>query len=160
MTRQARQKKPKPSKRELADARRLKKYGVTPEWYDEHSKTGCEICGAPPVSKSLAVDHCHKWKYEKIVIKKLPEGLLLKLNDVWKDPKPVFTANTNYLGGMSCSANSPKEARQFLRREMKKRSARGVLCFPCNSGLRKFRDNPKFLAAASRYIQRHVGAEE
>jgi hypothetical protein len=43
---------------------RLKRmYGVTPEWFDEQAEKQngmCKICGGPPESKGLCIDHNHK----------------------------------------------------------------------------------------------------
>lgn len=49
-----------------AQSRWKSKYGVTPEWFREHAKNGCEICGATENiatrgtnSRRLAIDHDH-----------------------------------------------------------------------------------------------------
>jgi hypothetical protein len=55
------------SERKLAQIRRLKAFGVSPELYDNAISNGqcCAICGAPPTPKhshteaKLYVDHCH-----------------------------------------------------------------------------------------------------
>jgi hypothetical protein len=52
--------------RRREDSRRqvLKKYGLTPETYNElleRQNSVCALCGGPePTSRSLAVDHCHE----------------------------------------------------------------------------------------------------
>lgn len=41
--------------------RRLDRRGVTCEWFEEHSKGGCEICGSTHMyKKSLCIDHDHR----------------------------------------------------------------------------------------------------
>lgn len=36
----------------------------------------------------------------------------------------------------------------------KTKKVRGLLCFLCNSGIGKFKDNPEFLKAAIKYLQK------
>ena len=38
-------------------------------------------------------------------------------------------------------------------------AVRGVLCFQCNSGLGKFRDNPEILRAGAAYLEKHTNSE-
>ena len=49
-------------------------------------------------------------------------------------------------------AKKKSEARKLLKEQLKRASVRGLLCYPHNAGLQKFRDNPQFLRNAANYL--------
>lgn len=124
----------------------LKKYGVTLSWYNtrlEKQGGGCAICGSKPVTRSLPVDHDHKVvKYKIKAVKALMGGVDL----VWFASIPQLSS-PDYIGW------TKREAVSKARRLLTTMASRGVICFGCNTGLRKFRDNPVFLRNAAEYLE-------
>lgn len=150
--------------RDKARDRRLKKlYGITSTQYDEMlGRQGgvCAICGRPPVNNRLAVDHDHKPRYFKVHTQKredkwyatlafLSGGVFYKVDDsgniVPCGPPDLPTFSNRTRNG------AIHELRYWLKRE----SVRGLLCFSCNSGLRKYSDDPQRLNNAAEYLRSH-----
>ena len=131
------------------DKRLQKLYGITIETYSHMllMQDGvCAICKHPPGTKSLSVDHDHKWKYYKIVVNQIAdERFIAKLGGC---SAPTYVSLRGH-------GSSKKEARDRLKGLLKRASVRGLLCFSCNGGLRKYRDNPEYLANAAEYLRRH-----
>jgi len=145
----------KVAKARIAKDRRLQKlYGITLETYQHMllMQDGvCAICKHPPSTKSLAVDHDHKWKYFKVLVDEICAGRFIA--------RLGGCSNTTYaiLRGYG---QTKRDARARLKGLLKRASVRGLLCFSCNGGLRKYRDNPEYLANAASYIRRHqLGGE-
>jgi hypothetical protein len=128
------------------DLRLQRTYGITLREYEEllADQSGvCAICHRPPKTRWLAVDHCHKWKYIKIDVEKNGDS-----NFWW--------ATTFYAGRMIMRpALTKNKAIQEVRKVMKLRSIRGLLCSNCNPGLRKFMDDPNSLCRAGEYLFEH-----
>lgn len=141
-------------KSNLAKDKRLRKlYGISLETYSYMllMQDGvCAICKHPPSTKSLAVDHDHKWKYLKIHVDEIYLG---RFTAKVTDPERGLYSALNGHG------YSKKEARARLKGLLKRASVRGLLCFGCNSGLRKYRDKPDYLASAAEYLRRHQQGE-
>ena len=124
-----------------ADLRLQKQYGITLAEYDrlaEIHKQGCWICGVVPVRR-LHVDHDHGWK--KVIITVKRSGALWHACAWYK--------GNNY----AALRGTKKEAKDRIRGLLKRASVRGLLCYPHNSGLQKFRDNPEFLRNAADYLE-------
>ena len=145
-------KKPK-DKRRTRDLYYRRKYGITLAEYETmlaESKGGCWICGyvPPPDKKSLAVDHDHAVARTKIVVKKrvfdASEGVKVKRWTATAAAFPVLRCD---------STRSGVEARKALRMAILALSCRGLCCWKCNSGLKKFRDNADYLNNASLYLR-------
>lgn len=126
-----------------------KKYGVTLDWYNQkltEQGGGCAICGSKPITRSLPVDHVHDAKKK------------LKISyEVYK-AKPNWWNVAWSLGCMdylSTNFKSRSEAVKAVKDFIKARSARGVICFGCNTGIRKFRDKPELLEAAAAYLRKY-----
>jgi hypothetical protein len=128
-----------------------KKYGITLADYEERlSAQGgvCKICGRPPKTVALSVDHDRKWN---------------KLcTDIWKDSERYYAVIKKLpLGfarryrGATGDGPTRKEARDGLRRELRLMSVRGLLCHRCNRGLRFYSDNPRSLESAALYLRTH-----
>jgi hypothetical protein len=126
--------------------RLYKTYGITLLQYEEMFRDqggGCKICGRPPATRRLHVDHDHKIRYLKVDSHKIGPG-------AW-----VASCGTIFATGRSKS-----EVVRKVRNDLKPLSIRGLVCFRCNAGLEKFSDNPKNLAAASEYIARYEATKE
>ncbi len=128
-----------------------KKYNVTILWYNEklvEQGGGCAICGSKPLTRSLPVDHEHDHKIKSQITYKIYKvctiGKQCFWNVRWNTPTMVY---------LSTNFTSNKQARKFIKDRIKFRSVRGIICFSCNGGLRKFRDNPKLLEAAAKYLK-------
>jgi hypothetical protein len=109
---------------------------------------GCWICGKVPNpdGPSLHVEHDHKIAKEKIAVKKVKDN-----GDVcWRATTKYFTVWDR----------DRTKARAVARRLLLRKSVRGLACWKCNSGIQKFRDNPKFLLAASGFLSRHQSGEK
>jgi hypothetical protein len=132
--------------------RRLQKlYGITIRDYEERlfEQGGhCSICGVLPGTRALAVDHDHKWKYLKVYFPHLAH------KDRWVICAPVVGSDSPYYP-IRATALTKAEARAALKHLLKRASVRGLLCFSCNSGLRKYRDNPEFFDRAAAYLRHH-----
>lgn len=140
-----------------AKNQRLKRlYGITLEDYEERlaQQNGvCAICLRPPGTLALSVDHDHKAKYLKLVIEDavlapvVGFGAKVKSGEVSEWDSPYYL-----LGGVG---GTKAEAKAHLRDQLKRASVRGLLCFSCNGGLRKYRDNPDNLRRAAEYLTNH-----
>jgi hypothetical protein len=122
----------------------LYKYGITSERYDaEFARQGgvCKICGRPPKpgGKGLHVEHDHKIARLKIVAKMVVAG-------VWIATIATFSAVDVFNG------KSRVEVKRVAKYWLRGKSVRGLVCWSCNAGLKKFYDKPEVLRAAADYI--------
>lgn len=128
--------------------RLLRTYGITLEEYNqmlaEHDG-GCWICGRKAVTRALAVDHDHRYKQVKVGVVKLGPGLW-QATAFYRSRLFVAVVNTKRGGAV-----------RAIKRDLKKASVRGILCYQDNSGLQKFSDDPERLARASEYLRRFNG---
>ena len=129
------------------DQRRKKKYGVGTDWYEqklEEQNGGCAICGSTPKTRDLHIDHDHSYKKVKIETTKLHTG------------QYPWMASTLYLGkSFTAQERTKSEAIREVRKKLKTASVRGLLCFPHNTALRHFSDNPELLRAGADYLEQH-----
>lgn len=124
------------------DARLRKTYGISLEQYNarlERQGGVCQICGRPPVSRRLHVDHDHS--YTKIPIE------TIKVASGWAAES--FYREI-YIGDFD---QKKTLAVRKVRQKLKVASCRGLLCVHCNRGLQFYSDNPTFLQNASEYIR-------
>lgn len=104
---------------------------------------GCKICGNPPGSVSLHVDHDHaieKWKIESERVsggwKAYPKGRAGRL-----DFEEISRLKTDAL--------------RKVRARLKRLSVRGILCWHDNAGLKKFSDDAYRLQNAAEYLNEY-----
>lgn len=131
----------------------LKKFGRSEEEYNKalaKQNGGCRVCGSTPKTRPLHLDHDHKIQNWKIISQKM-SGTWYS----WPDGHYPITALTadksNRLCFMEWGRTKP-EARAKVKVRLKRLSSRGVLCFGCNVGLKKFYDNAGRLQKAAAYL--------
>ncbi len=104
----------------------------------------CEICGRPPGSHRLSIDHDHRIARSKIVTTKALLG--------WEAAVTVEGLMTVFPGA------SRKIARAAARLWLLRRSIRGALCHRCNRALQLLSDNAKSALNAASYLDKRHGA--
>lgn len=128
------------------NARLLKTYGITLEEYNQllaAQDGSCKICRKPPGKVRLHVDHDHKLRYLKIESAKTYEGTW-RAGVVYGDAPHQFAI---------AEGKTKSEAVRAVRFQLLKASVRGLLCWPCNSALRHYHDDPAKLRAAADYLE-------
>lgn len=108
-------------KDKAADLRLQRLYGLTlKEYEDMLAEQGgrCAICRRPPKKVRLAVDHNHAIERTQITVSR-------------KKEKWVALAAVSGVGYGVISTTRP-DAVIGLRKILKRRSVRGILCFVCN----------------------------
>ena len=100
----------------------------------------CKCCGRPPGARALHVDHDHKVENWKIVS--------VKDMNSWKAYPEGLRGILNF---MEYGKTKP-EARAKVKARLKRLSCRGILCWSCNSGLKKFQDDHARLTKAGLYL--------
>lgn len=132
-----------------ADKRLQRTYGITLAEYNQKLRdqgNACAICRRPPSSKRLAVDHDHRFDRIKITVRKV-NWSTGKAWEASSPETPIPIVNLNR-----------KEAKEQIRRRLRRRSIRGLLCMNCNRGLQKFYDKPERFEAAAQYLRKFNGA--
>jgi len=125
-----------------------KKYGITEEEYNTQivrQGGGCKICGSLPKTRSLHVDHDHKIQNWKILSKKLGN----KRWAAYPDSIP------GHLLDFCEYAETKPLARAKVKEKLRRMSVRGIICFPCNRGIRVFFDDPRKMIRAAEYLQKY-----
>lgn len=127
-----------------ATSKRLfRTYGITLEEYDSMLKKQgnvCKICQRPPTNRRLHTDHCHATVKAKINSLKIASG-------EWK--ASIDELNIYFYG------RTKSEAIRKVKQALKKKSVRGLLCWPCNRALRSWNDDPDLMESAALYIRNH-----
>lgn len=121
-----------------------RKYAITLDEYNRMlaDQGGvCAVCLRPGVTRSLAVDHDHKCSRIKIKTNCIAAG-------IWH--AAVSYRSFGFLTGGETKSEAIKNARNHLKKE----SIRGLLCPNCNTGLRKYGDDPDRLLRASEYLRK------
>jgi len=124
----------------------MEKYALTPEGYAAMAlEQGgvCKCCGKAPTGKDLHVDHDHKVARTKFEVRQDVGG-------VW------FAACHRF--NHVVEGKSREEVEQGMRRWLLRKSIRGLLCWACNSGIRKFLDKPGLLRSAADYLDEFARA--
>jgi hypothetical protein len=132
------------------DGRLQRRFGRTEEEVDRVLKQQngvCKICGSPPGRSSLHLDHDHnieKWKIDT-------DKVLIDNKYVWRAwPRTPFSLRYFEEFGVS-----KPEARAKVKAKLLRLSSRGLICWSCNAGLQKFRDEPERLYQAAKYLDRY-----
>lgn len=131
------------------DRRLQQKYGRSEEEVDSilAAQQGvCAICGCPPKTRSLHLDHDHKIAKLKISSKKTGEGWM-----AWPTDPPYERLMFVEI------APTKGEARDKVRKKLLRLSSRGMCCYLCNRGLRMYKDSPEILRSASDYLYTYEG---
>lgn len=129
--------------KEVAKAKhsaQMNNYGQSAQEFEATLKSQgncCAVCLKPAKNVSLSQDHTH-------FIAKLKVSVT-KQGDRW------FAYNEDY--DFSYRSRSRKKAKRMIVQKLKRESRRGILCWHCNSALRKFLDNYKLLIAAGKYLK-------
>lgn len=119
----------------------MDKYALTPEDYAGMALEqggACKCCGKVPTGRDLHVDHDHKVAKTKFKVAQVVAG------GAWLAVCERFNH--------TLAAKSREEAEQVMRRWLLRKSIRGLLCWACNSGIRKFLDKPVLLRSAANYL--------
>lgn len=125
------------------------KFNRTEEEFDkvfEQQGKVCRICGAPPGTRNLHLDHDHF--IEKIKIRSVKENGLWR---AWPEGRPATASPLNF----EEKAKTKPLAIGKVRKRLLRLSARGILCWKCNTGLKKWNDNAKALREAADYLDRY-----
>lgn len=132
------------------DGRLWRTYGIreAERAREEKRQRGrCKICGKSKNVKgemlNLCVDHDHKARWLKITCEKIVGGNDWCAFVVYKDRE--------YQGWGRTKSLALKE----VRHQLKRRSVRGLICWPCNRAIRAFSDDPVKLRAAAEYLEWH-----
>lgn len=126
---------------------RYSKYGETQAEYDaEFKKQGkkCVICGRKKKTVALHRDHNHAIAQLPVKVEKTKDGRWRAYNEKY---------------GYAYTSRSKKNARREVLRRLRRKSRRGVICWHCNSGLKKWQQkggwiDPQHLRNAADYMER------
>ena len=129
------------------DLRLRKTYNIGLKDYEylfEKGRGGCWICRRPPSGNRLHVDHDHAWK---------------KVSLLFQCPKEsrdgLWHAQGFYRGSIYEGFGLKKSLASLMcKKKLLRASVRGLLCYPCNSGLQKFSDNMIRLQSSADYLAR------
>ena len=119
-----------------------KKFQITEEEYNKQlarQNGKCWICKKPPTAKSLAVDHDHYVEKLKIISSRTAKGWM-----AWV-PGVVNVAEDRL----------KSKALSIIRTKLKRLSVRGLLCWKCNTALKKFNDDAHLMKQSSFYIENY-----
>lgn len=128
------------------DRRLRRTYGISLGEYNQMlAEQGgcCAICKKPPTGRRLHVDHDHRVQRGKVYPPvKRPDKTW---SVVFQTPRADF-----FVTGLKTRSEAKRIAKDALTRM----SVRGALCWQCNTGLQKWRDNPDHLEAAAKYLRK------
>jgi hypothetical protein len=148
---------PKPPKTEIErrDAYLKGAYGIGIDGYNqrfEEQNRACGVCKEPPKEgKNLHVDHDHKWKYFKLETEKQPDK---QWTSRLAEQQEEFCAKA-YRNGYVGIGKTKSQAIKAMRQELKRLSVRGLLCFKCNTSIRKLYDNAIIAENIAIYLKKH-----
>lgn len=102
----------------------------------------CAICGRPPGKTRLNLDHDHEADHVKINVER---NTLPPISQKWL-AHAVYKHKEFYALGISI-----KEARDLVKRQLRRASVRGGLCLRCNKGIQMFEDSKAPLLPEKRF---------
>lgn len=148
-------------KKHALDLLYRRKYGRTYKEINRlrtRQKNRCAICRWTPTfnkktgkkHNNLAIDHWHKLSNLKVKVFKTKSGL-------WEAYNVDFRLYKYHLpeGAITFKSHLRKKAVNKVKYQLKRKSVRGLICWRCNSGLRKWLDNPTLLRRAGKYLSAH-----
>ena len=122
-----------------------KKFEITEAEYEAQLASqggGCKICGKTHNKKGepliFHVDHDHRVEGQKIFSKRWADG---KGWNAWTGDSLCIASNR--LKSAAIAA---------VRKMLRRKSCRGILCWMCNTSLKKFNDNPVLMQNSATYI--------
>lgn len=128
------------------DKRLRRTYGRSLKWYNKQfKKQGGHCLCCPFVPKTdegglpLHVEHDHKLAKLKIYVVQIGEWWIAWTAEFTKVKK----------------SRKKKKAIKLLRQWLRRKSVRGLVCWPCNSLIRKSYDNPDRMYKAAKMLDRH-----
>ena len=125
-----------------------RKFGITEEEVDAAlAQQGgvCKACSQPPGARSLHIDHYHEIANWKITSQKL--GVKR-----WEArPETLIGSRLDF----RCYATTKPEARKLAKAKLKRLSVRGILCWHCNAGLKKYQDDPVRIHKIAEYLDEY-----
>ena len=142
----------KKSRKLSRDEYLLKKFGRSEAEYNRvlaRQGDGCKVCGSTPKTRPLHLDHDHKIENWKIRSQKIDSTWY-----AWPDGHEPGSGLKHRLT-FSFGGRTKQEARAKVKTWLKRLSSRGILCFGCNVGLRKFYDNADRLIKAGEYLKEY-----
>jgi hypothetical protein len=116
----------------------------------EKQNNGCKICGRPPATKALHVDHDHAVERWKILSKKTSEGWC-----AWPKSGGADDGGSERKISFVEEGRTKQEARAKVKAKLKRLSARGILCWKCNTALPSFSDDPILMRKAADYLENY-----
>ena len=124
-----------------------RKFGITEaEFLTAFKEQGevCKTCGSSPGTNSLHVDHDHAIAGWKILSTKIAD----KIWEAWPE---------NGTGRLAFKARgrTKPEARRNVKLILKRLSVRGILCWGCNAGLKKYQDDPIRIHKVAEYLDEY-----
>jgi hypothetical protein len=111
---------------------------------DRHQHYRCKLCKRLPKKLPLAVDHWHWLARRKVVSYKRGRYWIAKVPELWNAGIKIRKKDTT-------RKKAIKAAKLYLLRL----SVRGLLCWACNTGLRKYFDKYRTLYRAAKYLEKH-----
>lgn len=104
----------------------------------------CKACGRPPKDRSLHTDHDHEVEDWAVEAKKIGDHKWL----AW----PKFG-----MGRLEFSSEGRTKplARAAVKKVLKRLSVRGILCYPCNKGMKWYSDDPVRLHRLAEYLEEY-----
>jgi hypothetical protein len=120
-----------------------RKYGITLATrsdMDKKQNYKCGICRRPPKKNKLAVDHAH-W-IAKLNIKSYKKG-------------HKWYARVNEFPEIKYKDRVRGKAIKAAKLHLLRLSVRGLLCWSCNTGIRKYFDDADALLSAAKYLKKH-----
>lgn len=122
-------------------------HGITLHEYndmDRRQHYRCKLCKRLPKKLALAIDHWHWLARRKVVSRRVGKVWLAEVPELWKAGIKIKERD-------KIRKKAIKAAKLHLRRL----SVRGLLCWACNTGLRKYFDNHRVLLRAAKYLKVH-----
>lgn len=143
-------------KEKAKDSRLQRTYNVTLKERKSRAKkqnNKCILCrkkrNAKGEVKELHVDHWHAIANVKIKLVRLKKNFWQAYNESFNKygyhlPERTYTFKSS----------NKKKAKKYVRQKLKKMANRGLVCWPCNSGLHRWDDLEK-LKRAVKYLEEY-----